>query len=102
MGHKTNSGPWRPRCKLRPKLRNIFDFLKASYVALTVCVVTTVAGTCRTVAVAVPSVRGEPEAPGATVIPFVPATTLAAMVTTFAQVVTVRGLLAAVVVIVMV
>lgn len=53
-------------------------------------------------AVAVPSVRGEPEAPGATVIPFAPATTLAAMVTTFAQVVTVRGLLAAVVVIVMV
>lgn len=72
------------------------------YRALTVGVVTTVAGTCRTVAVAVPSVRGEPEAPGATVIPFAPATTLAAMVTTFAQVVTVRGLLAAVVVIVMV
>lgn len=64
--------------------------------------VTTVAGTCRTVAEAVPSVRGEPETPGATVIPLAPATTLAAMVTTLAHVDTVRGLLPVVVVIVMV
>ena len=70
--------------------------------SLTVCVVTTVAGTCRTVAVAVPNVRGEQDAPGATVIPLAPATTLAAMVTTLAQVVTVIGLLPLVVVIVMV
>ena len=69
---------------------------------LTVCVVTTVAGTCRTVAVAVPSVRDEPEAPGATAIPLAPATTLAAMVTTLAQVDAVSGLLPAVVVIVIV
>lgn len=67
-----------------------------------VCVVTTVAGTCRTVAVAVPSVSGDPEAPGATVIPFAPATTLAAMVTTLAHVDAVSGLLPVVVVIVMV
>lgn len=67
-----------------------------------VCVVTTVAGTCRTVAVAVPRVRGEPEAPGATVIPFAPATTLAAMVTTLAHVDAVRGLLPVVVVMVIV
>lgn len=60
------------------------------------------AGTCRTVAVAVPRVRGEPEAPGPTVIPLVLATTLAAMVTTFAHVDAVSGLLPVVVVIVMV
>lgn len=65
-------------------------------------VVTTVAGTCLTVAVAVPSVRGEPEAPEATVIPLAPATTLAAMVTTLAHVDAVSGLLPVVVVIVMV
>lgn len=70
--------------------------------SLTVCVVTTVAGTCRTVAVAVPSVRGEPEAPGATVIPLALATTLAAMVTTLAHVDAVSGLPPVVVVIVMV
>lgn len=60
------------------------------------------AGTWRTVAVAVPMVSGEAEAPGATVMPLAPATTLAAMVTTLAQLVTVRGLLTAVVVMVMV
>lgn len=70
--------------------------------ALTVCVGTTDGGTCRTVAVAVPSVRGEPEAPGATVIPLVPATTLAAMVTTLEQVDAVSGLFPDVVVILMV
>lgn len=53
-------------------------------------------------AVAVPSVRGEPDAPGATVIPLAPATTVAAMVTTFAHVDAVSGLLPVVVVIVMV
>lgn len=67
-----------------------------------VCVVTTVAGTCRTVAVAVPNVRGEHETPGATVIPLAPATTLAAMVTTLAHVDAVSGLPPVVVVIVMV
>lgn len=61
-----------------------------------------VAGTCRTVAVAVPNVRGEQEAPEATVIPLAPATTLAAMVITLAQVETIGGLLPVVVVIVMV
>ena len=70
--------------------------------SLTVCVVTTVAGTCLTVAVAAPSVRGEQEVPGATVIPLAPATTLAAMVTTLAQVDTVIGSLPVVVVIEMV
>lgn len=64
--------------------------------------VTTVVGTCRTVAVAVPSVRGDPEAPEPTVIPLAPATTLAGMVTTLAHVLAVRGLLPVVVVIVMV
>lgn len=53
-------------------------------------------------AVAVPSVSGEPEAPGATVIPFAAATTLAAMVTTLAHVDAVSGLPPVVVVIVMV
>lgn len=53
-------------------------------------------------AVAVPRVRGEPEAPGPTEIPLVLAMTLAAMVTTFAHVDAVSGLLPVVVVIVMV
>lgn len=70
--------------------------------SLTVCVVTTVAGTCRTVAVPVPSDNGEPETPGATAIPLAPATTLAAMVTTLAHVDAVSVLLPAVVVTVMV
>lgn len=70
--------------------------------SFTVWVVTTEAGTCRTVAVAVPRVRGDPEAPGATVIPLAPATTLAAMETTLAHVDAMRGLLPVVVVIVMV
>lgn len=65
---------------------------------LTACVETTDVGTCRTVAVAVPSVRGEPEAPGATVIPLVAATTLAAMVTTLAQADVVSGLFPVVVI----
>lgn len=64
--------------------------------------VTTVAGTCRTVAVAVPSVRGEHDTPGATVIPLAPATTLAAMVITLAHVDAVRVLLPVVVVMVIV
>lgn len=67
-----------------------------------VCVVTTVAGTCRTVAAAVPNVRGEPDAPDATEIPLAPATTLAAMVMTFAHVLAVGGLVPVVDVIVMV
>lgn len=62
--------------------------------------VTTVAGTWRTVAVVVPSVRVEHETPGATVRPLAPVTTLAAMVTTLAHVVSV--LLPVVVVMVMV
>lgn len=53
-------------------------------------------------AVAVPSVRVEHEAPGATVIPLAPATTLAAMVTTLAHVDAASGLPPVVVVIVMV
>lgn len=53
-------------------------------------------------AVAVPRVRGEPETPGATVIPLAAATTLAGMVTTLAHVDAVSGLLPVVVVIVMV
>lgn len=61
-----------------------------------------VAGTCRTVAVAVPRVRGEPEAPGATVMPLAAATTLAGMVTTLAQVEAVRGLVPVLEVMVMV
>lgn len=68
----------------------------------TVCVVTTEAGTCLTVAVAAPSDRGEAEAPGATVIPLAPATTLAAMVTMLAHVDAVSGLLPLAVVMVMV
>lgn len=76
-------------------------FQKQDYY-FTVCVVTTVAGTCRTVAVAVPRVRGDPDTPGATVIPLAPATTLAAMVTTLAHVDAMRGLLPLAVVIVMV
>lgn len=68
---------------------------------LTDCVVTTVAGTCRTVAVAVPKVRCDPETPGATVIPLAPATTLAATVTTLALVDAVSVLVPQVVVIVM-
>lgn len=59
------------------------------------------AGTCRTVAAAVPKVKGEPEAPEATVIPLAPATTLAAMVITLAHVDTTGGLLPAVGAIVM-
>lgn len=51
---------------------------------------------------AVPRVRGDPETPGATVIPLAPATTLAAMETTLAHVDAMRGLLPVVVVIVMV
>ena len=70
--------------------------------SLTVCVVTTVAGTCLTVAVAVPSVRVEHDTPGVTVSPLAPATTLAAMVTTLAHVDAVRVLLPVVVVMVMV
>lgn len=69
---------------------------------LTVCVVTTVAGTCLTVAVAVPRDRGAAEDPGATVIPLAPVTTLAAMVTMLAQEEAARGLLPVVVVMVMV
>lgn len=67
-----------------------------------VCVVTTEAGTCLTVAVAAPNERGEPEAAGAMVIPFAPATTPAAMVTMLAHVDAASGLLPLAVVIVMV
>ncbi|TNN51120.1 hypothetical protein EYF80_038697 [Liparis tanakae] len=65
-------------------------------------VVTTVAGTWRTVAVVVPSVSVEHETPGATVRPLAPATTLAAMVMTLAHVDAVSVLLPVVVVTVMV
>lgn len=80
----------------------LFFFSKKQDNYFTVCVVTTVAGTCRTVAVAVPRVRGDPDTPGATVIPLAPATTLAAMVTTLAHVDAMRGLLPLAVVMVMV
>lgn len=66
---------------------------------LTVCVVTTVAGTCLTAAV--PRDRGAAEDPGATVISLAPVT-LAAMVMMLAHEEAARGLLPVVVVMVMV
>lgn len=74
----------------------------AAQCSLTVCVVTTVAGTWRTVAVAVPSVRGEHDTPEATGIPLAPVTMLAAMVTVVPHVETEMGLPPEVVVIVIV
>lgn len=65
-------------------LRVLVRTVCSTWYLLTVCVVTTVAGTC--LAVAVPRVSGDPETPGATVIPLAPPTTLAAMVTTLAHV----------------
>lgn len=63
---------------------------------------TTAPGTCRTAAVAVASVRGAADTPGATVMLLVTVATPAAIVTTLAQVGTGRGLLPVEVVIVMV
>lgn len=58
---------------------------------LTVCVETTVAGTCLTVAV--PKVMGVPETAEATASPLAPVTTLAAIVTTVAHEEAAGGLL---------